>query len=265
MTQKHLRSIFISDTHLGNKNTQANHLLHFLETHTCDTLFLVGDIIDLWKMSKKGHWPTSHQKVLSKFFEIAASGTRVIYIPGNHDPFFRELANLQLGHIEVHQEYIHTLADGKRMLIVHGDCFDADVHYNKLLHRLGDLCYDSAVTINRWFASIRQYFGLRYWSLSTALKLKSKKAQSYIERFEQVAVKQAKARGMDGIICGHIHQGKLAEMDGIVYGNDGDWLESCSTIMEAADGRLSLLHVSKGYESKASELKPRPTFAATEA
>lgn len=248
MTTNHYRTIWISDTHLGDKNTQAEQLEDFLRNTSSDYLFLLGDIIDLWKMSKRAHWPIAHQQVLKVIFNKAKHGTEVIYVPGNHDPFFKDFNGLHIGHIGIEQEYIHTLKNGKRILLIHGDQLDEKVACSRLLYRTGDIAYASIVTLNRWINGVRKRLGMKYWSLSGALKLKSKKAQCFIERFEQQAVAYAKSQEVDGIFCGHIHQSKLTEIDGILYGNDGDWLESCSSIVENHNGELKLIKWSKGYQ-----------------
>lgn len=248
MSQVHYRTIWISDTHLGDKNTQAEQLEDFLRNTSSDYLFLLGDIIDLWKMSKRAHWPTAHQRVLKVIFDKAKNGTEVIYVPGNHDPFFKDFDGLNFGHISIEKEYIHTLKNGKRVLLIHGDQLDEKVECSRLLYRIGDMAYGTIVTLNRWLNGLRKRVGKTYWSLSGALKLKSKKAQCFIDRFEQQAIAYAKSKQVDGIFCGHIHQSKLIEIDGILYGNDGDWLESCSTIIESKDGELKLLKWSKGHQ-----------------
>lgn len=263
MTPTELRSVFISDTHLGNKNAQAQHLLDFLKSCRMQKLFLVGDIIDLREMSRGGHLPKSHQAVLSYLFTLAKSGqTQVYYIPGNHDPLFRSLDGQNIGAIQVEEELVHTLQDGRRLLVVHGDCFDEQIHQNKWMFIIGDLAYTLAVTLNRWLNHLGASLGLRYWSLPGFLKIKSKKAQSYIQQFERLALARAKAEGMQGIICGHIHQAKLAEVDGLIYANDGDWLEGCHALVEHLDGRLEMRHQVKGHQVShgtlaSNHLKPR--------
>ncbi len=242
MAKQHFRTIWISDTHLGNKNAQAQHLADYLENTTSDYLFLLGDIVDLWKMSTKGHWPKAHQQVLRVIFEKAKQGTEVIYVPGNHDPFFRDFNGMGIGHVSIHQEYIHTTVDGKKLLLIHGDRFDEDIHCGKILFRIADFAYETIVTANRHLNNLRRSFGLPYWSLSNALKMKSKKVRSYIEKFEKSCVEYAKENGVDGIVAGHIHQAKLKTIDGIIYANDGDWIESCSTLVEHEDGSLQLLN-----------------------
>lgn len=261
------RTIWISDTHLGNRNAQAQHLLEFLQQHHCETLFLVGDIIDLWKMSERGHWPKSHQAVVNQILTMADNGVRVVYVPGNHDPFFRKLVGHQLGHVEVHMEYVHQLVDGRRLLVVHGDCFDDDIAHSRFLFWLGDHAYETIVSLNRWLNHWRARFGKPYWSLSGFLKVRSKKAQHFVNQFEQRAIAEAQTRGLDGIVCGHIHQAKLAEVEGVLYINDGDWLESCSSVVETQDGTLQLVHWATAHQQHVTlppkvAKKPRPAFSS---
>lgn len=238
---RHYRTIWISDTHLGDKNSQAGLLEDFLDATESDRLFLLGDIIDLWKMSRKGHWPVAHQRVLQKIFDKARNGTEVIYVPGNHDPFFRDFDGLAMGHISIHEEYIHELANGQKLLLLHGDRFDTDIDCPQWLFHLGDFLYGCIISSNRHLNGFRSRFGLGYWSLSGALKVRSKKVRSYIRDFEHKVVAYAKEKQVDGVVCGHIHQPKLAEVDGLIYANDGDWVESCSALTENQNGKLELL------------------------
>lgn len=263
MSQHHYRTIWISDTHLGDKNTQAEQLEDFLRNSSSDYLFLLGDIIDLWKMSKRAHWPKAHQQVLKLIFDKAKAGTEVIYVPGNHDPFFKDFDGLHFGHIGIEKEYLHTLKNGKRVLLIHGDQLDEKVSCSRLLYRVGDMAYSCIITLNRWLNTARRRLGKKYWSLSGALKLKSKKAQSFINRFEKQAIAYAKSKQADGIFCGHIHQSKLVEIDGILYGNDGDWLESCSAIIETPEGALKLVKWAKGYELETEHISQVPELQTT--
>ena len=241
MKKQKVRTIWLSDTHLGNKNTQAERLSAFLDETESDYLYLLGDIIDLWKMSKKGHWPSSHQKVLDQIFAKAKAGTKVIYVPGNHDPFFKDFSGLWIAHVEVHKEYCHTSVSGKKLMLIHGDQFDAQMPCSKWLYAFADIMYECIVSANRKLNQFRRALGLGYWSLSGALKLKSKKVRHYIAEFERQCVAYAKEKGVDGIVAGHIHQAKLSKIDGIIYANDGDWIESCTSLVETVDGKLMLL------------------------
>ncbi len=251
MKQQQIRTLWVSDTHLGNKNAQAEALMDFLQQHECETLYLVGDILDLWKMSKKGHWPKSHQQVLSLIMDKAKDCT-TRYIPGNHDPFFRQLDQQCLGDIKIHKEYIHQLANGKQLLVTHGDCFDEQISKHPWLFIIGDLSYNLAVNLNRHINQLGRALGFSYWSLPSFLKRRSKKAHQYIEQFERLAIARAKELNLDGIVCGHIHQAKLMEVEGIIYANDGDWLEGCHALVEHMDGSLAIVHwaSSKKRQSK---------------
>ena len=242
MQKRKVRSLFISDIHLANPNSQVKRLEEFLDNVEAETLFLLGDIVDLWKLSgRKGRWYKSHERVLKKILDFAHNGTRVVYVPGNHDPFFRHFNGLNVGPVEVHQEMLYQLANGETFLLMHGDRFDDELYVGDFLHYIGEGLYEFIVTANRWLNIVRSRFGKPYWSLSVALKMNSKKARAYIERFEKLAAAYAKEQGATGVICGHIHQSKLTTVDGITYANDGDWVESCTALVETFDGHLELL------------------------
>lgn len=242
MQKTNVRSLFISDIHLANPNSQVKRLSQFLDKFECENLFLIGDIVDLWKLSShKGRWYKDHERVLQQILNFSQNGTRVMYIPGNHDPFFRNFKGLNLGPVEVHEEYIHTLANGDKYLLLHGDRFDEELHVGGFLHVVAEILYETIVTTNRWLNDFRSWLGKPYWSLAVALKMNSKKARDYIEDFEKLTVNYAKEHKAKGVICGHIHQSKLKVIDGIVYANDGDWVESCTALIENMDGTLELL------------------------
>ena len=242
MQKRKVRSLFISDVHLANPNSQVKRLSDFLNNIEADNVFLLGDIVDLWKLSShKGRWYKEHERVLQQILNFSKNGSRVVYVPGNHDPFFRHFNGLNMGPVEVHHEFIHKLANGNRYLLMHGDRFDEELYVGDLWHYVAEALYETIVTANRWLNHVRSWMGKPYWSLSVALKMNSKKARDYIERFEQLAVNYAKELNTQGVICGHIHQSKLIVKDGIVYGNDGDWVESCTALIENADGTLELL------------------------
>ncbi|KPH64892.1 metallophosphoesterase [Pseudoalteromonas porphyrae] len=240
--KQYFPAVWISDVHLGYKDCRADYLLDFLNSIECDTLYLVGDIIDLWSMKRNFYWHSSHYQVLTCIQEKASQGTRVIYIPGNHDETFRQYINNSLFGIEVHQQYIHTTKANKRFLLVHGDDFDSATRYNKLISIAGDAGYDFLLFLNRWTNRIRRLFGQNYWSLAAWIKARVHKAREAIEAFENAAIHEAKKQGVDGIICGHIHHPEIKVVDGIVYCNDGDWIESCTALVEQACGRIELLH-----------------------
>ena len=237
----HYRAIWISDLHLGTAGCQAEPLLDFLKHNDSDTLYLVGDIIDGWQLKGRWFWPQSHNDVIQKILRKARKGTRVVYIPGNHDSFARDYAQLHFGGIEVMYEAEHVTVQGKRLWITHGDLFDGVIQYAPWLAYVGDRLYSLALKFNVWFNRARARMGLGYWSLSQYLKHKVKNAVSFITAFEEALVQEARQRGFDGVVCGHIHKAEIREVDGILYCNDGDWVESRTALVEHADGRLEIL------------------------
>ncbi len=261
-TNKRYRAIWISDLHLGTVGCQAEPLLDFLKQHESDTLYLVGDIIDGWQLKKRWYWPQSHNDVVQKILRKARKGTRVVYVPGNHDSFARQYAGQHFGGIEVHLEAEHTTLDGKRLLITHGDLFDGVIQYVPWLAYLGDRLYTLVLAGNVWFGRIRARMGLDYWSLSQYLKHKVKDAVSFMTAFEDTLIKEAKGRGFDGVVCGHIHKAQTREVDGILYCNDGDWVESRTALVEHLDGRLEIItwipeNVRKTTSSRAKQAVPQ--------
>jgi len=235
------RSIFISDVHLGFKGCQAQYLLDFLRRVECDTVYLVGDIIDLWALSRSFYWPQAHNDVIRTILGKAKHGTRVVYVPGNHDRIFRDHDGLVMGNVEIQREAVHETADGRRFLVLHGDEFDSIVRASPWLESLGSHAYSVALTANRYVNAVRQRFGYPYWSLAAFMKHKVKNAVQYITGFEKALAAAARERGLDGVICGHIHRAEITEIDGMTYCNDGDWVESCTALVEDFSGRLSLL------------------------
>jgi UDP-2,3-diacylglucosamine pyrophosphatase LpxH len=236
-----VRTAWISDIHLGTKGCQARALLDFLRVVECDTLFLVGDIIDGWQLRRTWYWPQAHNDVVQKLLRKARKGTRIIFIPGNHDEFARRYIEHNFGGIEVSSEWIHDTADGKRLWITHGDLYDGVIQRAKWLAYLGDTMYDFILHMNRWFNRARARMGLPYWSLSKYLKFKVKQAVSYVGDFEEALAKEARKRGADGVVCGHIHHAEMRDIGGVLYCNDGDWVESLTALVEHADGRLEIL------------------------
>lgn len=236
------RTIWISDFHLGTKRARADLLLDFLKHTESDTLYLVGDIIDSWSLKKHWYWDQSHNDVIQKLLRKARKGTRVIYIPGNHDENFRDFVGLRFGRVAVLQDAIHITADRKRYLVLHGDEFDGVVRYAKWLSLLGDWAYERAMDLNRVVNMVRRRLGLPYWSLSAFLKRKVKHAVQFISSFETALVREARKRGADGVVCGHIHTPQIETIGGIHYCNDGDWVESCSALVEHFDGRMELIN-----------------------
>ncbi len=235
------RALFLSDIHLGTRGCQADALLDFLRLHDAETIYLVGDIVDGWRLQKTWYWPQSHNDVVQKLLRKARKGTRIIYVPGNHDECFRDYCGTHFGGVEVMLEAIHETADGKRMLVIHGDKFDGVVLYAKWLARLGDWSYITLLKLNTVFNTVRRRFGLRYWSLSAYLKLKVKNAVQFIGTYETAVAEEARRKGVDGVICGHIHHAEIRDIDGILYINDGDWVESCTAVVERHDGRFEII------------------------
>lgn len=249
------RAIWISDVHLGTSGCQANYLLDFLKHNDAKTFYLVGDIIDGWKLRKTWYWPGSHNDVIQKLLRKARKGSEVIYIPGNHDEMARQFFGLSFGEIQVKEDAIHTTLDGKRLWVTHGDLFDGVMQYAKWLAYVGDSLYSMILVLNRWFNNIRVKMGLQYWSLSQFLKHQVKNAVSYISSFETIMAREARHRGCDGVICGHIHKAEIREIDGLIYCNDGDWVESLTALVETLEGELKIVQWSKILEPAKSEVK----------
>jgi UDP-2,3-diacylglucosamine pyrophosphatase LpxH len=237
----HVRTVWISDLHLGTPGCQAKRLLDFLRHIECDTLFLVGDIIDGWQLRRQWHWPQAHNDVVQKLLRIARKGTKVIFVPGNHDEFARRYVMHNFGGVDVAEDWIHVTADGRKLWVLHGDLFDGVIQCARWLALVGDWAYELTLRLNRHQNSLRARLGLPYWSLSGYLKGKVKRAVSYVGDFEQAVVREARKRGVHGVVCGHIHRAELREIDGILYANDGDWVESLTALVEHADGRLEII------------------------
>jgi UDP-2,3-diacylglucosamine pyrophosphatase LpxH len=235
-----LRSVFLSDIHLGARECRSDLLLEFLHRVHMDQLFLVGDIVDVWNMRRDFFWPQLHNNVLRTLLGKAKHGTRIIYIPGNHDEEFRDLDGSVFGNLEVHREYVHTTALGQRLLVAHGDEFDGSVKCSRWLAALGSGMYDATLGLNRGVNRVRRALGFPYWSLATYLKSKVGNAMTYVRRFEEAAAHAAVRRGLDGIICGHIHRPADTERCGVRYCNSGDWVENCSALIEDHNGELRL-------------------------
>jgi UDP-2,3-diacylglucosamine pyrophosphatase LpxH len=235
------RSVFISDVHLGFRGCSADYLLDFLRSIETDTLYLVGDIIDLWSLKKSFFWPQQHSNVIRTVLGMAKRGTRVVYIPGNHDSTFRDYDEMVFGNLEIRREAVHETADGRRFLVLHGDEFDAVIKASPLLEALGNRAYAFILRLNRYVNFFRRMFGFPYWSIAAYLKHKVKNAVKYIANFERALALEARRRGLHGTICGHIHRAEITDIDGVLYCNDGDWVESCTTLTEDHNGRLSLL------------------------
>ncbi|TXI66985.1 MAG: UDP-2,3-diacylglucosamine diphosphatase [Limnohabitans sp.] len=236
------RAIFISDLHLGTAGLQAEALLDFLRHHSSETLYLVGDIVDGWQLRRRWFWPQSHNDVVQKLLRRARKGCRVIYVPGNHDEFARAFAGHAFGGVDVREEVVHITATGQRLWVVHGDLFDGVIQCAKWLAYVGDWLYELTLKINRYFNRLRARLGLEYWSLSAYLKHKVKKAVNFISDFERAVAHEAKRRGFDGVVCGHIHHAEIRHVEGVLYCNDGDWVESRTALVEHMDGRLEIIY-----------------------
>lgn len=242
--QKTYRAIFISDVHLGTKDCKAEQLNNFLKNHSCDTLYLVGDIIDGWKIQQnKLRWKQTHTNVIRRVLGASKRGTKVVFIAGNHDEFLRPMIpyGLNFGNVEIANQSIHVGLDNKKYLVIHGDLFDGITKLAPWLSFLGDKAYDFVLSLNNKFNWIRRKMGFGYWSLSQFLKYKVKTAVDFIFDFEKNLARYCKKRGFDGVICGHIHHAEIKEIDGIVYMNDGDWVESCSALVETHSGEFKII------------------------
>jgi UDP-2,3-diacylglucosamine pyrophosphatase LpxH len=236
-----VRTVWISDLHLGTPGCQAKALLEFLRTTESQTLYLVGDIIDGWQLRRSWYWPQAHNDVVQKLLRKARKGTRVVFVPGNHDEFARHFVTHNFGGIDVVEDCMHVTADGRRLWITHGDLFDGVILCAKWLAYAGDIAYEFTLKVNRWFNHWRAKLGLPYWSLSRYLKHKVKRAVSYVNEFEVAVAREARKRGAHGVVCGHIHHAEIREIDGVLYCNDGDWVESLTALVEHHDGRLEIV------------------------
>lgn len=242
---RHYRALFISDVHLGTKGCQAELLLDFLKYHDADVLYLVGDIVDGWRLRQAWYWPQQHNDVVQKLLRKGRKGTRMVYLPGNHDEFLRDYYGTHFGGIEVVEHTIHEAADGKRYLVIHGDVFDLVVRHAKWLAFMGDWAYTFALGINTYVNLVRRKLGLTYWSLSQWAKLKVKNAVNFIGKFEKAVADEAKRHKVDGVICGHIHHAAIHDRFGVRYVNCGDWVESCTAVAEHEDGRMEIIRWTK--------------------
>lgn len=239
--EKRYRTLFISDVHLGSRPAKAEYLIDFLRHHDAEQIFLVGDIVDGWRLKRSWHWPQAHNDVVQKLLRKARKGTAITYIAGNHDEFLRGFQGTHFGGVVVADQVIHEAADGRRYLVIHGDQFDGIVHNIRWLAYLGDKAYDAAIIANRAVWAFRHAFGLSYWSFSAWAKVRVKKAVNFISAFQRIVVAEARRWEVDGVICGHIHHAVIEDMDGIRYVNTGDWVESCTAVAEHFDGTLEIL------------------------
>ncbi len=255
-----VRTVFISDVHLGTRGCRAAFLADFLKSVDCQSMFLVGDIVDGWKLRKSWYWDAAHDEVLRMVLGHAKRGAQVTYVPGNHDEMFRAWLpfGLEVAGIKLRRQAEHVTATGKRILVMHGDEFDSVVRYAKFLALLGDWAYRVALNLNTTFNLVRRRLGYPYWSLSQWLKRQVKEAVKAIDRFETAIADDARTRGFDGVVCGHIHHAEMRTVRGVDYMNDGDWVESCTALVEHHDGRFELLDWAA--INQLSRLSPRGTL-----
>jgi len=259
-SERRLRTVFLSDVHLGARHCHAAELADFLGGLRCEQLYLVGDIVDLWWIARwRTCWGGAHARVIEALHALHRRGTAITYVPGNHDRPLRRLCGLALPGVQVRRRAVHVTADGRRLLVVHGDDYDNITQFGGLQERLGDWIYYRILGCNQWLNWSRRRLGLRYWSLSAFVKRQSGAAERYIARFVQAGLDDAARRRLDGIVCGHIHRAALLHRDGLVYANDGDWVESLTALVEEMDGRLCLL---SHRGELLAELPPRTGHAA---
>lgn len=252
LSPKRYRAVWISDVHLGFRGCSADFLLDFLRSTECEYLYLVGDIIDMWAMKKRPYWPQAHNNVIRCILGKAKHETRVVYVPGNHDELIRDYEGMSFGNVLISSEVVHTRADGKRLLVLHGDQFDAVVKCSKALALIGSKVYDWLLRANHLVNWTRRKLGFPYWSLAAFLKHKVKNAVQYIGNFEQAVAYEAERQGVDGVVCGHIHRAEITLIGDVIYCNCGDWVESCTALVEHFDGSMELLHWSDRQEGSLS-------------
>lgn len=245
MEKKFYRSIWISDIHLGTRDTRYEELNEFLSSVKCDYLYLVGDIIDTWALKKKWYWPDEYNKLLRVILKRSTKGAKVYYIPGNHDDIFRNFIGYKFGEIEICQDCIHETIDGKRLFIFHGDELDSVVQCHPWLAHFGCFAYEYLVYVNRILNKLRKICGLKYWSFSGSIKRNVKHIVKYLTNYETLVIAEANKREVDGVICGHLHQPKIDSINGILYCNTGDWVENCNALVEKENGKLELLFLDK--------------------
>jgi UDP-2,3-diacylglucosamine pyrophosphatase LpxH len=259
------RTIWISDIHLGTRGCKADLLLDFLRHNDSEQLYLVGDIVDGWRLRRSWYWAQSHNDVIQQVLHKARNGTRVFYIPGNHDEWLRDYVDLRVGGVMLVRDAVHVTADGRRLLVIHGDDFDGVVRYARWLALLGDWAYNLTLRLNHLFNLLRRRLGYPYWSLSAYLKFKVKNAVQFIGDFAEAIAAEARQRGVDGIVCGHVHHAEIRDLGGVLYCNDGDWVESCTALIEHFDGTLEILRWVEPYTVAALALAPvAPALAEVE-
>lgn len=256
------RTIFVSDTHLGTRGCKAEALADFLAHNECDTLYLVGDIVDGWQLKRRWYWTVAQSHVVAEILHKVDTGTRVIFVPGNHDEFARDYAGRLFAGVEIANEAVHETAGGKKLWVLHGDRFDGVIAYAKWLAHVGDWAYGTALRLNDLLFAVRRRLNLPYWSLSAFLKHKVKNAVEYISRFEEIVAREAQTRGVDGVVCGHIHHAEIRQIGDVVYHNDGDWVESCSALVEDADGNMEILRWTDPQSRRATKSADRSLVVA---
>lgn len=265
--RRRFRTIWISDVHLGTRGCNADLLIDFLDHTDSETMYLVGDIIDGWRLKKKFYWPAQHNDIVWRILKRARRGTRIIYIPGNHDEMFRQFTGLSFGGVEICRAAFHDTADGRRLMVLHGDEFDAVMLAHRWLAFVGDALYHLMMGLNHWVNLVRRRLGLPYWSLSKMAKHKVKNAVEFIGRYEEIVAKAAAERGVDGVVCGHIHTAEFREFahDGaqVEYWNDGDWVEGCTALVEHFDGRMEILNWPAEVALRESEAAARQMAQAS--
>ena len=260
------RTIWISDVHLGTKGCNAELLIDFLDHTDSETMYLVGDIIDGWRLKKKFYWPPEHNDIVWRILKRAKRGTRIVYIPGNHDEMVRPFSGMDFGGVEIRRAAFHDTADGRRLMVLHGDEFDTIMLAHRWLAFVGDALYHMMMKLNGWVASVRKLFGLPYWSISKAAKHKVKNAVEFISKYEEVVARAAGERGVDGVVCGHIHTAEIRDFEHegrqIAYYNDGDWVEGCNALVEHFDGTMELLHWPEEVAAREARLAAKQREAA---
>jgi UDP-2,3-diacylglucosamine pyrophosphatase LpxH len=254
----HYRTVFLSDVHLGSRYCQAATLSRFLKHLRCDRLYLVGDILDMWRLRQRWHWPGEHNNVVRRILNHTKHRTDVVFIPGNHDEGARQFLHMEFGGVRVLPYAIHHTADGRRLLVTHGDQYDLVVKHSRLLSMLGGAAYEYLIALNRRVNAARRMLGLPYRSLSKAIKLKVKRACTFISSFEEALMREAKDRGLDGVVCGHIHQPECREDGSIAYYNCGDWVEGTTAIVEHMDGTIELIDVSEALTAMDARARKLP-------
>jgi len=258
------RTVWISDVHLGTRGCNAVMLVDFLRAIECETLYLVGDIVDGWRLRKGWYWPDAHNEVVRRVLKMAHRGTRIVFIAGNHDEMLRDYAGMNFGGVELALEAVHETADGRRLLVTHGDSFDGVVLYARWLAFLGDKAYGLLLRLNIVFNALRRRLKMPYWSLSAYLKKRVKNAVQYVCSYEEAVAHEALQRGLDGIVCGHIHSAEIRDIGGIAYYNDGDWVESCTALAEDAHGHIRIVDWAREC-AEAGGARPPETQAGAKA